>query len=1249
MIHTAVQYGAHVTPEDVVRLVNENGGATISNDWRIAGGGWLVGLEGFEVQLPALDAAAVHSYMASYNPAFMGLWRNPETGTIFLDTVAIIDDKMAAIDLGIANNQLAIYNDLEEVEEDLRNWHPNIGLASVRTARGTLESVGQLGTYTFEIQRARGWAASKALLVAPDEENWVALSSVRLGASVQENAISTIQELMGVKAVPDTQSKRPYDVHHPGPSSSQHKPARADIQKMKDARDLHEAAAFELGPLRGDIDNEEKIQEARDEWNEKYGLTDREQKLLSLYKYFLGTHGSKTFDDQQASFQATVSALTSGASQELVTDSPFNIETEQDAKKELGKAIKKYEQQNWPMLYNAIERSLDDAYRQGPLEAYKLYPRMVQWIKDAYEKWLWHDNISYNRPNQSPALPTPHIVDVTTAGGAVLNQLRQENKLPQNFDVNKLGFKDFERWFMEWKAANRASESQGEVVYEFHDGWTIQKLTTPEQLQFEGDEMGHCVGDYVWPVGEGKTIIYSLRDKKGEPHVTMEMQALEGPRNIWEDGDEIPEDVAYNHEYIHPHDSEPGWHRQEKYNIDNTTSYVPTGEAAFQVVQVQGNSNLTPKPEYQHKIKEFLDSLRAKGWKFERSPNWYPNDDAREEESNTVGLSDWEEYSNYRDRNLARNLDDWYDEHYKPNNHSYRGGEGTVDAYGMQKPPLRLNVGNSWHDLFVDCLGSLVDEYDPGRWRGRWQDLAQAVWHAWHVEEDYHPDRKQQEADAFQKELDTAAEKLMEWTDNHWYYAAEHQQGEIYDKVEELLQKENKFVEITRKIDEEQGDVGWDESELIDYVQEHEPEIYEEAQQAIQDEATDYYAGDAFKFLSYLNMLLGKTGLVHPNELPDPQHTNGGLPSYEDLKEMPWKGEEKIPGTFSRVKESIVDIGKCQCGGSIGADGYCMQCGRFNDEFWRPQRVPRYQQGVPQQDPRFVSENWQPLTPTEKMPGTFASVGDYQIHPIDQEHNTWFDEDGNERQRWRPGWAKDPDTGKMKQTGELEDTFLDKQGRQGQGYVAYHGDRPIGSLTYVDDPAGWYMLGTAYTHPDYREQGVFNRLVAPLRETGRPIDAYVWNNPWLKQKVRGWQMKTASDYVSWDEQRRLDEEMRQALPAPMIKWVNNESPYQYSYDEAPDFGLPFLYHQPSNSVWIGTHPTFHSDIEQAEEIPYPNLHGRFNHLRHRPSEHYDSLWRSLSPAAQEAIKGEILKKHPEQMLFDEHPADAEDDGWDEMF
>jgi len=66
--------------------------------------------------------------------------------------------------------------------------------------------------------------------------------------------------------------------------------------------------------------------------------------------------------------------------------------------------------------------------------------------------------------------------------------------------------------------------SPGEVVYRFADGWTIQRLTTVQQLDQEGDLVQNCLGDgrYDQDMLEGRIDILSLRNKRGRPRCSME-------------------------------------------------------------------------------------------------------------------------------------------------------------------------------------------------------------------------------------------------------------------------------------------------------------------------------------------------------------------------------------------------------------------------------------------------------------------------------------------------------------------------------------------------------------------------------------------------------------------------------------------------------------------------------------------------------------------------------------------------------
>ena len=101
----------------------------------------------------------------------------------------------------------------------------------------------------------------------------------------------------------------------------------------------------------------------------------------------------------------------------------------------------------------------------------------------------------------------------------------------RNFDFPKdlwdLKFYDMaseaENWHLELKGIvpTGAYETK-EVVYSFDNGFTIVKVPS-QDLETEGEFMGHCVGSYCDQVSRGAVEIYSLRNRKNEPHATIEI------------------------------------------------------------------------------------------------------------------------------------------------------------------------------------------------------------------------------------------------------------------------------------------------------------------------------------------------------------------------------------------------------------------------------------------------------------------------------------------------------------------------------------------------------------------------------------------------------------------------------------------------------------------------------------------------------------------------------------------------------
>lgn len=803
------------------------------------------------------------------------------------------------------------------------------------------------------------------------------LGWVVLAADIQELANAELQELLGA------------DTEHG------HQPPRADIQKLKNIYELTERAKMQPGEA--DRSSIGPGAQAAREWDEMYKLSPQEISMVGNYQMLI----SRGWTPDKAFEQQTYAMSQGGGG---------FVGHEQDAKKFLGGALKKFEDQQSPRLYTSIRSALEQAHELAP-ESYKLWPWLIKQVKQRFKERLVSNtpvNTYANKQGDlTPMQSIHHMVDVTAEAGKVIHQLRQDHRLPQDFNYNQLNFNEFEKWFMDWKKENRASESQGEVVYAFHDGYTMQKLTTAGQLQFEGDEMGHCVGDYARHVEDGGTIIYSLRDGKGNPHATMEVEALDGYKRLDPDNKRSP----FEAENVHPDKHTPGEHNMQ--GGEASTEENPT----FEIVQIMGNANKLPKPEYQRKIKEFLDALRAKGWDFVRSNDWHTPSDDHDNHSQEHYVKDEDD------------LDDWWDM-YQGEHHRFQGTH--EDEYGMPLLTDYTSVGDL-ADLVENVINSNRTHQDGSIHIGDWENKAQQIYHAywnddWEVKTPASQEKVSKDAvEDIQKVESKIYDRVSDWYhDNHMYFRAQ-----IEEKYEEL---EGTYEEDENEEEEDQHSSWSGESHGKTPLDE---EKWEQAEEKVRDEAEVEQLGDSMKFLNYLHHLFDR-GFVAKDDLPHPNQPHAGLPNYQNILD--------------------------------GLDGLNKQ------------------------------------QPTMEMPGTMSSwktANPITLHPVSETHNIWFDEDGNQRPRYRAGWARN-EKGKMEQTGELEDTFLDKQGRQGQGVVAYHGDNPVGSLTWVEEPNGYTMLGTTYVHPDYREQGIFSQMAQPLRDSGRPIDAYVWNNPWLKNKVRGW-------------------------------------------------------------------------------------------------------------------------------------------------
>jgi hypothetical protein len=135
-------------------------------------------------------------------------------------------------------------------------------------------------------------------------------------------------------------------------------------------------------------------------------------------------------------------------------------------------------------------------------------------------------------------------------------------------------------------------------------------------LKFEGDTMGHCVGQYCDEVGRGDTNIYSLRDRRGEPHVTIETKGDSfDPDEFLSLNKDLLADPWWSNRLKQIHSDEYISPQGKIQKLMNEMSYA--GETFIQpkpmekIVQIKGKQNAAPNEKYLPAIQDFV---RSQDW-----------------------------------------------------------------------------------------------------------------------------------------------------------------------------------------------------------------------------------------------------------------------------------------------------------------------------------------------------------------------------------------------------------------------------------------------------------------------------------------------------------------------------------------------------------------------------------------------------------------------------------------------------------
>jgi hypothetical protein len=169
--------------------------------------------------------------------------------------------------------------------------------------------------------------------------------------------------------------------------------------------------------------------------------------------------------------------------------------------------------------------------------------QIPSWLNDLPSDATFYD---LRQPYRLNDLGFDHLVD------ELANATRADSNLPQNLrlDPAKLDRVTMPQAVQlvdkinKWREENAKKEKlEGKdnaavkPIQEYPDGNKWVEISTPDDpnmspeqktqlldkaLKYEGDVMGHCVGGYCKKVEAKSSEIFSLRDAKGEPHVTIE-------------------------------------------------------------------------------------------------------------------------------------------------------------------------------------------------------------------------------------------------------------------------------------------------------------------------------------------------------------------------------------------------------------------------------------------------------------------------------------------------------------------------------------------------------------------------------------------------------------------------------------------------------------------------------------------------------------------------------------------------------
>ena len=195
-------------------------------------------------------------------------------------------------------------------------------------------------------------------------------------------------------------------------------------------------------------------------------------------------------------------------------------------------------------------------------------------ISPKYSIWIARELMKFKQKYPQKTKESPSVIFSPYYLKNILDWVQAKNPDVMKYTMDQAN-KESINWHEELKEQeSTVAYKTHNVVFHFGAGWEIVKLSGGD-CKAEGELMGHCVGGYSESVASGKTNIFSLRDPKNQPHVTIEAN-IEKSKEL-----------------------EKGWNPKQP-------------KLFFEIIQIQGKENKEPITEYKELIKHWFDSLKSK-------------------------------------------------------------------------------------------------------------------------------------------------------------------------------------------------------------------------------------------------------------------------------------------------------------------------------------------------------------------------------------------------------------------------------------------------------------------------------------------------------------------------------------------------------------------------------------------------------------------------------------------------------------